>query len=136
LSPNCVAHMAGVQGAMNRQEFEAFGSSFYSAFDRGQHQFDEIIATGDRVVTSGTFTATHLGAFQGLPATGQRICISVMHIDRVENGAIVEHWGQGNALGLMQQLGMLVIPGPKLLTRGFKSAISKLFSSSKVDTRS
>ena len=33
LSSNFVAHIAGVQMAMNRQEFEAFGSSFYSAFE-------------------------------------------------------------------------------------------------------
>jgi predicted ester cyclase len=30
-----------------------------------------------------------------------------MHIDRVENGQIAEHWGQGDALGLMQQLGIV-----------------------------
>ena len=125
LSPDFVAHMAGVQEPMNRQEFEAFGSSFYSAFERGQHHFDEVIATGDRVVTSGTFTAIHLGAFQGLPATGQRICISVMHIDRVEHGAIVEHWGQGDALGLIQQLGIWTIPSPKLLAVGLKESIAQ-----------
>ena len=128
LSPNFMAHMTGAQEPMNRQEFEAFGSSFYSAFGQGQHQFEEVIATGDRVITCGTFTATHLGSFQGLPATGKRICIAVMHIDRVENGAIVEHWGQGDALGLMQQLGILVIPGPKLLLNGVKGAVAKLLS--------
>ncbi|MDF5731266.1 MAG: ester cyclase [Rhizonema sp. PD38] len=28
---------------------------------------------GDKVVTCGTFTATHLGDFQGLPATGKQM---------------------------------------------------------------
>ena len=62
---------------------------------------------GDRVVTAGTFTAKHLGTFQGLPPTGNFIRLSIMHIDRVENGQIAEHWGQGDALGLMQQLGIV-----------------------------
>ena len=29
-----------------------------------------------------------------------------MHLDRVENGKIVEHFGIGNGLDLMQQLGV------------------------------
>jgi len=68
----------------------------------------------------------HLGEFQGLPATGKQISLSVMHIDRVENEKIVEHWGQGDALGLMQQLGIVFFPGPKLLPYIFKGAVSNL----------
>ena len=33
-----------------------------------------------------------------------------MHIDKVENGKIVEHWGQGDARGLMKQLGIIFLP--------------------------
>jgi hypothetical protein len=84
------------------------------------------IVSGDRVVTSGTFIATHLGEFQGLPPTGKQIRLSIMHIDRVENGKIVEHWGQGDALGLMQQLGIIFLPGPTLLPRILKGAVSKI----------
>jgi hypothetical protein len=50
-----------------------------------------------------------------------------MHIDRIEDGKIVEHWGQGDALGLMQQLGIVFLPGPKLFPHLLKGAISKLF---------
>jgi hypothetical protein len=50
-----------------------------------------------------------------------------MHIDRVEDGKIVEHWGQGDALGLMQQLGIVFLPGPKLLPFILRGVISKLF---------
>jgi SnoaL-like polyketide cyclase len=78
-------------------------------------------------VTCGTFTATHLGEFQGLPPTGKQISLSIMHIDRVEDGKIVEHWGQGDALGLMQQLGIVFLPGPKLVPYILKGFASKLF---------
>jgi hypothetical protein len=78
-------------------------------------------------VTCGTFTATHLGEFQGLPPTGKQISLSIMHIDRVEDGKIVEHWGQGDALGLMQQLGIVFLPGSKLLPFILRGGISKLF---------
>jgi steroid delta-isomerase-like uncharacterized protein len=130
LAPNFIAHMAGMPKALDGEEFKQFGMGFYLAFNQGQHNFDEVIVSGDRVVTCGTFTATHLGEFQGLPPTGKHISLSIMHIDRIEDGKIVEHWGQGDALGLMQQLGVIFLPGPKLLPHILKGVASKLFRKS------
>jgi predicted ester cyclase len=130
LAPNFVAHLAGIPGRLDGEGFKQFGMSFYLAFSQGQHIFDEVIVSGDRVVTCGTFIATHLGEFQGLPPTGKQISLSIMHIDRVEDGKIVEHWGQGDALGLMQQLGIIFLPGPKLLPSILKGIASKLVKKS------
>ncbi len=130
LAPDFVAHLAGVPEPLDAEGFRQFGMSFYSAFSQGQHKFDEIVVTDSRVVTCGTFIATHSGEFQGLPATGKQISLSIMHIDRVENGRIVEHWGQGDALGLMQQLGIVFLPGAKLLPQIFKGAVFKMIKKS------
>lgn len=130
LAPNFIAHMAGMPKSLNGEEFKQFGMSFYRAFSQGQHLFDEIVVADNKVVTCGTFSATHLGEFQGLPPTGKQIKLSVMHIDRVENGKIVEHWGQGDALGLMQQLGVIFLPGPALLPPLLKSVVAKLLKKS------
>ncbi|MEP0904241.1 ester cyclase [Leptolyngbya subtilissima ST-M1] len=127
LDPNFVAHLAGMPEPLDGEGFKQFGLSFYTAFGQGQHRFDEIVAAGDRVVTCGTFTATHLGSFQGLPPTGRQISLAVMHIDRVENGKIVEHWGHGDALGLMQQLDIVFLPGPKLLPHLLRRAVTRWF---------
>ncbi|MFB2836339.1 ester cyclase [Floridanema evergladense] len=126
LAPDFIAHLAGIPKPLNREEFKQFGMSFYLAFSQGQHTFDQVIISGDKVVTYGTFTAMHLGEFQGIPPTGKQINLSIMHIDRVENGKIVEHWGQGDVLGLMQQLGIIFLPGPKLLPHILKGILSKL----------
>lgn len=128
LAPNFIAHLAGMPEPLGYEKFKQFGLSFYSAFSQGQHIFDQVVVADDKIVTSGTFTATHLGGFQGLPPTGKQISLSIMHIDRVENGKIVEHWGQGDALGLMQQLGVIVLPGPKLVPHLLKGVASKLYS--------
>ena len=127
LASDFVAHQAGIPEPLNGEGFKQFGMSFYLAFSQGQHNFDEVIVSDDRVVTCGTFTATHLGEFQGLPPTGKQISLSIMHIDRVEDGKIVEHWGQGDALGLMQQLGIVFVPGPKLFPHILRGIASKLF---------
>ncbi len=127
LAPDCVAHQAGLPAPLDRDEFKQFGLSFYTAFSQGQHVFDEVICADDRVVTCGMFTATHLGKFQGLPPTGKAISLAVMHIDRVKEGKIIEHWGQGDALGLMQQLGVVFVPGPKLLPHLLRGALPRWF---------
>jgi steroid delta-isomerase-like uncharacterized protein len=127
LAPNFVAHMAGMPEPLDADEFKAFGQNFYTAFNNSQHTFDQVIATEHQVVTCGTFTATHQDEFRGLPPTGKKIAISVMHIDRLDNGQIVEHWGQGDAQGLMQQLGILFLPGSQVLTALFKQLAARLF---------
>jgi steroid delta-isomerase-like uncharacterized protein len=111
LSPNFVAHLVGISATLDRDEFTEFGIKFRQAFPDGCHHFDRPICENARVVTSGIFTGTHLGNFQGLPATGRSISIAVMHIDRLSDGKVVEHWGQGDQAGMMQQLGIVPIPG-------------------------
>jgi predicted ester cyclase len=39
--------------------------------------------------------------------TGRRITLTGIHVMRVEGGKVVEHWGQQDSLGLMQQLGAI-----------------------------
>jgi SnoaL-like polyketide cyclase len=51
----------------------------------------------------------------------------ITHIDRVVNGKIVEHWGQGDQAGMMQQLGIVPIPGISL----FYSALHHRFGFNK-----
>jgi len=130
LGPNFIAHMAGMPKPLDGEGFKQFGMSFYLAFSQGQQVFDEVVVADNKVVTCGTFTAKHLGEFQGLPPTDKQISLAIMHIDRVENGKIAEHWGHGDALGLMQQLGIVFLPGPKLLPHILRGAASKLFKKS------
>lgn len=128
LALDFVAHLAGQEKPLNREAFQAFGLSMNQAFRQSQHLFDQVIVQENQVVTCGTFTATHLGEFQGLPATGKSVRFAVIHIDRVKHGKIVEHWGQGDALSLMQQLGVVVLPGPSLLPSLIKARLSQLFN--------
>lgn len=127
LASDFSAHLAGIPEVLDCDGFREFGRDFYSAFTNGQHQFDKVVVQDNEVVTCGTFSATHTGEFQGLPPTGKQITISIMHIDRIEQDKIVEHWGQGDARGLMQQLGIVFLPSPKLLLPIFNNLVSKLF---------
>jgi steroid delta-isomerase-like uncharacterized protein len=120
MSADFVAHLVGMPKALDREAFIQFGLEFWTAFPDGCHQFDEVIVEDNKVVTSGKFRATHLGKFQGLPATGKSIEIEVIHIDKLIDDRIVYHWGQGNQAGMMQQLGIVFVPGLSLLTAAIR----------------
>ncbi len=124
---NFIAHLPQTPQSLNLDAFLEYGLAFRSAFDNAQHKFDNIIVAEDKIITSGTFSGIHTGELQGLPPTGKQVKFSVMHIDRLENGKIVEHWGIGDALGLMQQIGVIPIPGLMLFSQMIKSLPARLF---------
>ena len=84
---------------------------FLSAFPDSQVHTDDLIAEGDEVVERFTFHGTNKGSFMGAPPTGKQVTATGMLIFRIANGKIVEHWGENDALGTMQQLGMIPAPG-------------------------
>ena len=70
-------------------------------------EIEDLIAEGDKVVARITMTGTHIGDFFGIPATGKKISFSGIYIVRIANGKIVEHWGEEDSVGLLQQLGAM-----------------------------
>jgi len=43
------------------------------------------------------------------------VAFSGIEIDRMVDGKVDEHWFQFDGITLLQQLGMVVMPGPRLL---------------------
>lgn len=66
---------------------------------------EDLIAEGDRVVARVSASATQVGEFMGVPASGRRYSIGEIHIFRLRDGRIAEHWHQFDGLGMMRQLG-------------------------------
>ena len=66
---------------------------------------EDVIAEGDRVAVRLTSSATHTGDFMGMPASGKRYEIGEIHIFRLRDGRVCEHWHQADFLGMMKQLG-------------------------------
>ena len=54
-----------------------------------------------------TSRGTHKGEFMGIAPSGKSITIQEIHIGRIANGKMVEHWGLEDALGMLQQLGAI-----------------------------
>ncbi len=90
----------GVQGA------KQFYTDLRNAFPDIHFTIDTMIAEGDKVVTQWTARGTHKGIFKGMPATGKKITITAIDIDRIVDGRSTECWTKMDELGLLRQLGV------------------------------
>jgi hypothetical protein len=50
----------------------------------------------------------------------------VMELNRFVDGRVAEHWFQMDSLTVRQQLGVVVVPGPRLLPRVLAHQVKKL----------
>src|SRR5687767_5543778 len=75
LSPDLVVHLPGMPAPLDFPTFMGFGQMWHAAFPDEQTSFEQQVAEGDKVVSRMVSKATHLGNFQGMPATGKPIQI-------------------------------------------------------------
>jgi predicted ester cyclase len=68
---------------------------------------EDLIAGGDKVVERSSAAATHKGPMLGAAPTNKRIQWSEIHIYRLRDGKIVEHWAEVSMMELLQQVGVL-----------------------------
>jgi steroid delta-isomerase-like uncharacterized protein len=86
-------------------------SQFRVAFpDASFSVVGDLIAEGDHVVARWQGHATQTGAFGAVPATGRSATWTGISMFRVVHGKVAEEIGEEDALGMLQQLGVM----PKL----------------------
>jgi steroid delta-isomerase-like uncharacterized protein len=78
-----------------------------TAFPDLKIKIDRQVAEGDLVVQHVTTTGTMKGEFAGMPPSGKTASWEAIHITRVKDGKIVEHWQVQDQLGMLQQLGFI-----------------------------
>ena len=88
-----------------RAEYAARLPGFLASMPALRYEVEDVIAEGDRVAVRLTSSATHTGHFMGMPASGKRYEIGEIHIFRIRDGRVSEHWHQADFMGMMKQLG-------------------------------
>ncbi len=104
ISPDFVNHTAPNLNE-TRDGFKQRVQMVRTAFPDWEVTVDEMLGEGDKVVTRWGGRGTHRGPFRGIPATGKKIEVTGIAIDRVLDGKRVEGWAEWDMLGLLQQLG-------------------------------
>ncbi len=106
-----VRYIAGGGKPLNREGQKQRISSFRKGLPDLHLAVENMIAEGDKVVIRWRIHATHQGNLMGVPLTGKQVTITGIDIVLLAEGKIMEHWGESDTLGLMQQLGVVPAPG-------------------------
>jgi predicted ester cyclase len=112
--------------ALDSDAWVEFLSAFRTGFPDLHLEVKDAVADEGMTAQRILFTGTQTGPFRGLPPTGREVRFSGIEINRMADGKVIEHWFQLDALTLFQQLGLRVVPGPRLLPRLLIAPLARL----------
>lgn len=98
-------------------------ANWIASFPDLRFNIEQMLSEDDRVATQLLVEGTHQGSWLGIPASGKKLQMRMFTIHRVVHGRIVEDWVLLEALGVLQQLG--VVPNTTDLVGNFLRQQSK-----------
>lgn len=103
IAPDYIDHIhhGGPEGVK-----QVFNMAF-KAFPDWHETIEDIIAEGDKVWVSTTYTGTFTGEYLGLAPTGKKVTTAAFDIYRIANGKLVEGRNFTNDLALLKPLGVI-----------------------------
>jgi len=110
--PNYTHHDSSTPNFGRGPEGERKRASLYrGAFHDFRMTVEELFAEGESVIARWSSRGTHKGELNGIAPTGKQVSLTGISIARFAGGKIVEGWVNWDALGLMQQLGVVAESG-------------------------
>jgi predicted ester cyclase len=103
IAPDFVPHTFGPMPP-GREGLRAGMRRAGAGVSEARFELHDEIAEGDRVAVRLTSSARHTGRFMGIDPTGERYSIDEIHIFRIRDGQVIEHWHEFDKMTLMQQL--------------------------------
>jgi steroid delta-isomerase-like uncharacterized protein len=108
LADDFVEHETAPGLAPTRDGVRQFFTMYMAGFPDLHFETEDVVSSGDKIVTRIRATGTHTGEFMGLPPTGNSVDVQAIDIIRfADDGLAHEHWGVFDALAMMQQLGAI-----------------------------
>jgi len=98
--------------------FKAYITRLRSAFPDLHFTVEDVVAEGETVVVRATARGTMTGDFLEMKATGKTATWTEIHIGRLADGKVVEHWATIDQLGMLQQLGLAATPEQQAVALG------------------
>jgi steroid delta-isomerase-like uncharacterized protein len=88
---------------------------FSTAFPDSSIEVTNVFATEESAVVEGILRGTHTGVLHSpagdIPPTGQKVELHACEVFQLRNRKMVRHTSYYDALGFMQQLGLIPMPG-------------------------
>jgi steroid delta-isomerase-like uncharacterized protein len=89
---------------VGRESFKKQWRKWQTAFPDIHFEIKELVAEDNIVVSRWVLTGTHLGLYQDIPATGKKISVDGVSIDRIENGMVVSGFDAWDSQVLVSQI--------------------------------
>jgi steroid delta-isomerase-like uncharacterized protein len=102
-----IRHDAVIGDTQGPEGVKQVVTMYYTAFPDLHLTIEDIIAEGDKVAYRWTGSGTHKGELMGIAPTGKHGTMTGINIFRIASGKIVEGWISSDALGMLQQLGVI-----------------------------
>ena len=91
--------------------YKQLASGYRAAFPDIHLTIDDLLAEGDKVAGRWTARGTNTGSLMGMPPTGKQITVTGTSILTFAGGKVVAHHTNWDTLGMLQQLGVISMPG-------------------------
>lgn len=106
VAPDFVLHESN-RDIIGIPNYKKYILGYRRAFPDVHFIVEDLLADGDKVVERWTAQGTHKGELYGIPATSKKVKISGIDIVHISNGKMIERWGCGDILGVLQQIGIV-----------------------------
>ena len=104
---DCVIHINGSPDRnLDVGGFKQMVAGLLAAFPDLRFTIEDQIIAGNKVATRWVAEGTNSAPLGNVPATGRRVRVDGLILDRVADGRVVERWEQWDQAGMMQQLGL------------------------------
>lgn len=109
LAPDVIEHNAVVVDAPTQGPgaFRNAMEQAFATFPDLRLDVQDMIAEDDRVMVRLLVTATNTGDYRRGAPTGQGFTSEAYYVLRIAGGKVVETWGLGDRLAVLQQLGIV-----------------------------
>ena len=108
LAEDLVEHETAPGLEPTKEGVRQFFGMYMAGFPDLRFTVEELLPCGDKIVARFRGSGTQTGEFMGIPPTGRSVDVEGIDIIRFEDDGLAhEHWGLFDALGMMQQLGLI-----------------------------
>jgi predicted ester cyclase len=113
VAPEYVRYQPPMKQVKGVAGYKAFIQDVRSAYTGFEINIHDILVDGDKSVTQFTLKGKHTGQAPTLQAapTGKQIEMKVCAVCTWKSGQVVEEWAYNDYLGLLQQFGVIPLPG-------------------------
>jgi steroid delta-isomerase-like uncharacterized protein len=94
-----------------REAVKELAATYFKAFPDFHQDIEQMIASGDWVVSRWLVTGTHKGEFNGIPPTNRRVSVRGCTVSEIRNSRIVKTFISYDQLAILQQLGVAKAAG-------------------------